>query len=104
MKGKRVCRMHGAKGGGPRGECNGNYRMGRYTAEAKAERRSVRDLMREVREAIDIAKILGLPSRPTHNSTHNSEPLKASSRLPCPTIEQAAGSAPAMRNACCRRN
>jgi hypothetical protein len=39
MRGKSVCRLHGGKGGGPKGERNGAYRTGRYTAEAKAERR-----------------------------------------------------------------
>jgi hypothetical protein len=42
MRGKPVCRLHGAKGGGPTGERNGAYRAGRYTAEAKAERRAAR--------------------------------------------------------------
>jgi hypothetical protein len=50
MKGKRVCRMHGVKGGAPKGERNGNYRTGYYTGEAKAERRSVGELLREARE------------------------------------------------------
>jgi hypothetical protein len=30
MRGKRVCRMHGGKGGAPRGERNGAYRFGHY--------------------------------------------------------------------------
>jgi hypothetical protein len=50
--GKRVCRLHGAKGGGPRGEKNGAYRTG-YTAEAIAERRQVRMLIRGLRHVID---------------------------------------------------
>ena len=49
MRGKRVCRLHGGKGGGPKGERNGAYRTGRYTAEAKAERRQMRALIRELR-------------------------------------------------------
>jgi hypothetical protein len=52
MRGKRVSRLHGGKGGGPRGERNGAYRTGRYT-EAKAERRQVRALIRELRHLID---------------------------------------------------
>jgi hypothetical protein len=36
MRGRPVCRLHGGKGGGPKGERNGTYRTGRYTAEAKA--------------------------------------------------------------------
>ena len=53
MRGKRVYRLHGGKGGGPRGERNGPYPTGRYTAEAKAERRQVRMLIRELRHLID---------------------------------------------------
>jgi hypothetical protein len=34
MRGPPVCRLHGGKGGGPRGGRNGAYRTGRYTAEA----------------------------------------------------------------------
>ncbi|MDP7098055.1 MAG: HGGxSTG domain-containing protein [Rhodospirillales bacterium] len=45
------CRMHGGKSpGAPCGPANGNYRHGRYTKEAIAERRSVRRLIREARE------------------------------------------------------
>ena len=53
MRGKTVCRLHGGKGGGPKGEKNGAYRTGRYTAEAKAERRTARALMRQLKELID---------------------------------------------------
>ena len=53
MRGKRVCRLHGGKGGGPTGERNGAYRTGRYTAEAKVERQQMRDLIRELRRLID---------------------------------------------------
>jgi hypothetical protein len=53
MRGKPVCRLHGGKGGGPGGERNGAYRAGRYTAEAKAERRQLRGLIRELRQLID---------------------------------------------------
>jgi hypothetical protein len=30
-----VCRKHGARGGAPKGERNGNYRHGRHTKEAR---------------------------------------------------------------------
>ena len=53
MRGKRVCRLHGGKGGGPRGEKNGAYRIGRYTVESKAERRQVRMLIRGLRHLMD---------------------------------------------------
>ena len=33
MRGRPVCRLHGGNGCGPRGERNGAYRTGRYTAE-----------------------------------------------------------------------
>ena len=42
MRGRPVCRLHGGKGGGPMGESSGAYRTGRYTAEARAERRTAR--------------------------------------------------------------
>ncbi|WP_375458335.1 HGGxSTG domain-containing protein [uncultured Enterovirga sp.] len=55
-KGKARCRMHGgaAGHGAPRNERNGNYRHGRYTCEAIAERRRFRDLLRMVR-TLDLA-------------------------------------------------
>jgi len=53
MRGKRVCRLHGVKGGGPKGECIGAYRTVRYTAEAKAERQQMRLLLRDLRSLID---------------------------------------------------
>ena len=40
MRAKPICRLHGGKGGGPKGERNGAYRT-----EAKAERRQVRMLI-----------------------------------------------------------
>jgi hypothetical protein len=53
MRGKPVCRLHGGKGGGPRGEENGAFRTGRYMAEARAECRQVLMLIRELRYLID---------------------------------------------------
>ena len=41
VTGWTVCRLHGARGGGPKGERNGGYRHGLHTAEAVAERRTV---------------------------------------------------------------
>jgi hypothetical protein len=49
MRGKRVCRLHGGKGGSPTGKQNGAYRIGRRTAEAKAERRQTRAIIRGLR-------------------------------------------------------
>jgi hypothetical protein len=41
------------QGWGPKGEQNGAYRTGRCTVEAKAERRQMRMLIRELRHLID---------------------------------------------------
>jgi hypothetical protein len=43
--------MHGGAlgSGGPKGSRNGNYKHGRYTAEAIASRRWIRQLTRDVR-------------------------------------------------------
>jgi hypothetical protein len=49
VAGRARCRMHGgAKGsGGPRGTRNGNYKHGRYTAEAKQRRLQLRQWIRD---------------------------------------------------------
>ncbi len=52
VKGWAVCRFHGARGGGPVGNRNGRYRHGLYTKEAVEERRLLRALLRQSREAI----------------------------------------------------
>jgi len=58
VAGRARCRMHGgAKGsGGPRGRRNGNYKHGRYTAEAKQRRLQlsqwIRDQSRQTRALI----------------------------------------------------
>jgi hypothetical protein len=44
VEGWRVCRMHGARGGAPEGERNGNYRHGARTKEAIALRKLIRKL------------------------------------------------------------
>jgi hypothetical protein len=56
MRGRPVCRLHGGKGGGPKGERNGAYHTGRYTAEARAERREAHALLRELRRLIDVGE------------------------------------------------
>ena len=50
VKGKRVCRMHGAKAGAPCGSAHGRYVHGRETQQAKAARKEVRDLIRTARQ------------------------------------------------------
>ena len=49
MTGWTVCRFHGARGGGPKGERNGMYRHGLNTKEAVKERRFISDLLRQSR-------------------------------------------------------
>lgn len=47
------CRMHGgASPGAPKGRANGNYRNGRWTAEAVEARREMAELVRECREHV----------------------------------------------------
>lgn len=56
VRGCRVCRVHGARGGAPSGSRNGNFRTGAHTREAIALRRLVSGLAREARflcEAIE---------------------------------------------------
>jgi hypothetical protein len=61
--------MHGgAKGsGGPRGRRNGNYKQGRYTAEAKQSRLRlsdwIRDRLRQTRALMKTLHDLTAPSR-----------------------------------------
>ena len=42
VKGRRVCRMHGAKAGAPCGARNGRFVHGSHTLEAKAEMKQAR--------------------------------------------------------------
>ena len=59
MRSRPVRRLHSGKGGGgPLGERNGAYRTGRYTVEAKAERRATQVMIREMRRLIKVA-VLG---------------------------------------------
>ena len=50
VKGWRVCRMHGAGGGAPKGKRNGRYRAGLFTAEMIAARHLIRTLARAARD------------------------------------------------------
>jgi hypothetical protein len=52
VRGWTVCRFHGARGGAPKGEANGAYKHGLWTNEAKQERRSLSDLLRQARKAM----------------------------------------------------
>lgn len=47
VKGRSVCRMHGARAGAPRGKANGAWPHGMATNDMLAERRDLTDLLRE---------------------------------------------------------
>jgi hypothetical protein len=50
VTGRRRCRMHGGApgSGGPKGSRNGNYKHGRYSADAVASRRWLRQQTRQL--------------------------------------------------------
>jgi hypothetical protein len=52
VKGWDVCRMHGARGGAPKGRRNGNYRHGGRTAETVATQRAISQLLRQSRSTL----------------------------------------------------
>jgi hypothetical protein len=54
MRGKRVCRMHGAKAGAPDGTANGSYRHGRRTQAADASRLLIRELLKSSRSTLGL--------------------------------------------------
>jgi hypothetical protein len=54
VRGWKVCRMHGARGGGPTGNRNGNYRSGASTYETREAVAFLRAMARLVRK-MDIA-------------------------------------------------
>ena len=56
MRGKTVCRMHGGKGGAPRGNRNGSYRHGRHTIKAMEVRREARLAAGQIRELIKMLR------------------------------------------------
>jgi hypothetical protein len=49
VNGWAVCRVHGARGGAPKGKRNGMYRHGLYTEQAVALNSRLSDLQRESR-------------------------------------------------------
>ena len=51
VKGKAVCRMHGAGGGAPKGNANAR-KHGHYSAEASKERRALAALIRTSRQLV----------------------------------------------------
>ena len=58
IKGRGVCRMHGGKGGAPRGERHGNYRHGRRSIEALEMKREARIAARQLRELVKMLEVL----------------------------------------------
>ena len=64
MAGRQKCRLHGAAGGAPRGERNGNFKTGYYTQEALAARKARvairRAEMAELRMLERLGRRLGL--------------------------------------------
>lgn len=52
VRGFKVCRMHGARGGGLKGAANGNFRHGLRTKEAMRERRKLAALLTEARASL----------------------------------------------------
>ena len=61
VRGWTVCRFHGARGGGPRGERNGMYRHGLFTKEAMEERRLLRELLRKSQKTLASLPCQGEP-------------------------------------------
>jgi hypothetical protein len=52
VRGQRVCRSHGARGGAPMGPTNGAWRHGLHSNEAVAERQRLNDLVRKVKRRL----------------------------------------------------
>ena|SRR3974377_1559205 len=46
VRGWKVCRFHGARGGAPKGKANGAWKHGHYSEEAKADRLLVKLLLK----------------------------------------------------------
>jgi len=61
VRGWTVCRFHGARGGGPKGERNGMYRHGLFTKGAVEERRLLRELLRQSQETLASLPCQGEP-------------------------------------------
>jgi hypothetical protein len=47
VSGWKVCRLHGAGGGAPKGSAHGRYRHGLFTREAIQERRRINAILRD---------------------------------------------------------
>src|SRR5436305_2018434 len=52
-RGWSVCRFHGAGGGAPKGDRNGNWRHGLYESDNMARRRTIQTLLKEARKTLE---------------------------------------------------
>jgi hypothetical protein len=52
VRGRKVCRFHGAKAGTPTGQANGAWCHGLHTNEAVAERRRLNNLVRDAKTGL----------------------------------------------------
>jgi hypothetical protein len=52
MRGWRVCRFHGARGGAPKGAAHGRFKHGKFTCEAVQQRRVLSALVRAANEQL----------------------------------------------------
>ncbi|HUL05703.1 MAG TPA: hypothetical protein VLV76_05175, partial [Candidatus Acidoferrum sp.] len=60
VSGCSVCRMHGAGGGAPCGERNGNYKHGERTLARTAERKAILALLRRARATLGTFALLAV--------------------------------------------
>jgi hypothetical protein len=52
VRGGRVCRVHGAGGGAPKGSANERYKHGLFTADAISERHQISSILRASRKML----------------------------------------------------
>ena len=51
LRGWKVCRFHGARGGAPKGQSNGRYVHGQFTCQAVEQRQALALLIRMARQS-----------------------------------------------------
>lgn len=52
VRGFKVCRMHGARGGAPKGQQNGRWRHGEFSCDAIEARRGFAAMIRLLRRSL----------------------------------------------------
>lgn len=57
VKGWKVCRMHGARGGAPSGPANGMWRHGDRSVEAKRIHQEIKALVQFAQGGVEVAAI-----------------------------------------------